>query len=268
MILDILYYSKERTMQIALIDVLPFADDVADSAGHKALTHEISIVRDFSKAPETMQADLEHINSALVNILDNAVDACIEDKSKPGHTIHFKVKQDEHHVIFEIHDNGIGMDRETREIEEEGQKHRMTGNPVAEFSLKSLKDKEYSSAQFKGKITIIDFWASWCPPCKAELPHIESLYQDIIAEKDIELITITSDNRQKAFEFIEESGYSFPVLIDNDGNVAQDFQLKSIPRAFVIDKQGEVYAVYIGYYENIEQILIDDIKKLGGLEYR
>ena len=115
MIFDILYYSKERELKIEKLDLVKFVNDVADIVDQKALSHSIEIVREFGSASSELYADPEYIRSALINILDNAVDACIEDKSKKRHKIIFTSKQDKKNNIFEIHDNGIGMDHKTRE---------------------------------------------------------------------------------------------------------------------------------------------------------
>ncbi len=115
MIFDILYYSKEREVKIEKINLLKFVDDIVDILDQKAVSHKIEITRDFANAPSKLFADPEYIRSALINILDNAIDACIEDKSKKSHEIIFTLKQDKKYNIFEIHDNGIGMDQKTKE---------------------------------------------------------------------------------------------------------------------------------------------------------
>jgi signal transduction histidine kinase len=115
MIFDILYYSKEREMNAEPLDLVKFAHDVADICEPKAKPKNIAIIRDFDGAPGTFEADAEFMRSALINILDNAVDACIEDHSKKEHTICFAVKQDSDHIVIEIRDNGVGMDQQTRD---------------------------------------------------------------------------------------------------------------------------------------------------------
>ncbi len=115
MIFDILYYSKERRLQIETMDTLAFVHDVADIAEQKASAHGIRIQRNFEDAPERFSADPEYIRSALINVLDNAVDACAEDHDKKDHHIEFSVRRDEPHLVFDIHDNGIGMDSAIRE---------------------------------------------------------------------------------------------------------------------------------------------------------
>ena len=115
MIFDILFYSKERELKVENIDLIKFANDVADISEPRALPYHIKIIRKFSDAPGRMKADMEFLLSALINILDNAVDACIEDHSKKNHTINFTINQDDDNIIFEIHDNGVGMDKKTRD---------------------------------------------------------------------------------------------------------------------------------------------------------
>jgi len=115
MIFDILFYSKERELKVENLDLIKFANDVADISEPRALPYNIKIIREFSNAPDQMKADMEFLLSALINILDNAVDACIEDSSKKSHTINFTIKQDADNIIFEIRDNGVGMDKKTRD---------------------------------------------------------------------------------------------------------------------------------------------------------
>lgn len=113
MIFDILYYSKERTIEPEEIDLKKFAREVSDVAQQKIGSHDIRIVHHLDDAPGFFKADPAHMRSAFINILDNAVDACLEDFSKKRHKINFTGRQDKANIIFEIHDNGIGMDKAT-----------------------------------------------------------------------------------------------------------------------------------------------------------
>jgi signal transduction histidine kinase len=114
MVLDILYYARERELQWENISVLTFADQVAAIVEPKMVSHGIQFVRDFDQSLGTIALDASVVHSALINILENAIEACIEDKSKRSHTITFGVKQDDTAILFHVHDNGIGMDKETR----------------------------------------------------------------------------------------------------------------------------------------------------------
>ncbi len=115
MIIDILYYAKERDLKIEKMNLLNFVKDIADGVDQKIQDGPIQMIREFDPTASEMEADAEHIRSALINILDNAVDACREDDSKKMHKIVFAVKQDNGNIIFSINDDGMGMDSKTRE---------------------------------------------------------------------------------------------------------------------------------------------------------
>ncbi|UCF01882.1 MAG: response regulator [Deltaproteobacteria bacterium] len=115
MSLDLLYYAKERDLQWERTDVLTFANDVALTVEPKALGHNIEFVRDFDASAGEFEVDAGVLASAMTNILENALDACIHDDSKRAHKITFGVRQDKDNIIFDVSDNGIGMDKEARE---------------------------------------------------------------------------------------------------------------------------------------------------------
>jgi signal transduction histidine kinase len=115
MVLNILYYAKERELQWEKIDVLTFAEDLAFTVEPKAQEYDIAFIRDFDDSLGMFEIDTGIVHSALVNILENAVDACADDSSKDEHKIVFSVRQEADDIIFEVQDNGAGMDRETRE---------------------------------------------------------------------------------------------------------------------------------------------------------
>ncbi len=115
LVLDILFYAKDRELSLEPVDVLTFANDVADLIEPKVRNHRIDFVRDFEKAPQAVEIDTDTLRSALINVLDNAVDACLIDESKTAHTIIFRIKEEKKRMVIEIVDNGIGMDTNTME---------------------------------------------------------------------------------------------------------------------------------------------------------
>ena len=115
MVLNLLYYAKERDLSWKRTDVLSLAKDVASTVEPKIKGYSIEFIHDFDRSIGKFEVDTSVVSSALINILENAMDACIEDKSKKSHKIIFSVTQDKDHIVFDIHDNGMGMDRETRE---------------------------------------------------------------------------------------------------------------------------------------------------------
>ncbi|MFH2137411.1 MAG: redoxin domain-containing protein [Candidatus Omnitrophota bacterium] len=130
------------------------------------------------------------------------------------------------------------------------------------FVLTDLKGTSYDSENLKGKIIILDFWADWCPPCKQELPLIENVYKKIKSKNDVQLLTITSGDKQVIADFVEKQGFTFPVLLDEQAEVIRDFKVVAIPQIFVIDAQGNIAESYQGYNADIEEMLLEDINNL------
>jgi signal transduction histidine kinase len=110
MVLDILYYAKERDLKWERIDALSFAEEIAKVLAPKMSDHDIEFEKKFDTKIGEFEVDAGHIHSALINILDNAVDACTIDPKKKAHKISFYVGQDRNYIDFEVIDNGIGMD--------------------------------------------------------------------------------------------------------------------------------------------------------------
>lgn len=115
MVLDILYYAKHRDLKWEKVDVLSFAEDVALTIEPKIRNNNIEFIREFDHSTGGFEVDPGIVRSAIINILENAIDACIEDKSGKHYKITFGVKQVENHIVFDVFDNGIGMDNKTKE---------------------------------------------------------------------------------------------------------------------------------------------------------
>ncbi|MGD8282749.1 MAG: response regulator [Desulfobacterales bacterium] len=115
MVLDILYYAKERALDWKQVPVLQFAEDVISIVTPKLQNHPIEFIREFDPTIDKFEVDAAVAATALTNIIENAIEACIEDRNTNSPQIIFAVKQDHKHIIFTIRDNGIGMDQETRD---------------------------------------------------------------------------------------------------------------------------------------------------------
>jgi len=114
LVLDILYYAKERELNWEKVDVLSFANDVELTVGLKIRSQRIHFRCDFDDSLGEFEVDAGIVHSALINILENALEACVEDGSDKSHTISFSVSQDKDYIIFDVQDNGLGMDEATR----------------------------------------------------------------------------------------------------------------------------------------------------------
>jgi len=114
MVLDILYYAKEKDLKWETVDVLGFAEEVLKTVGPKIKEQDITLTHRFDPAIGRFQVDAGIVRSALTNIIDNAVEACRSDASDRPHEICFEVTQDAGYIYFNVSDNGIGMDEATR----------------------------------------------------------------------------------------------------------------------------------------------------------
>jgi len=115
MVLDILFYAKERELKTEKVDVLSFARDVAAVVEPKTKEKQVDFVQNFDKSLGEFEIDPGFVRSAIINILENAIDACTKESSKKYHKIIFEVKQDKNDIRFDVHDTGIGMDSDTKE---------------------------------------------------------------------------------------------------------------------------------------------------------
>lgn len=116
-----------------------------------------------------------------------------------------------------------------------------------DFSLIDLNSEKVGLKQFKGKIILLNFWATWCGPCKEEMPSLEVLYQQF-KEKNFVLLAISVDYEglKPVKEFIDKHHYTFPVLLDPNCETLDLFEIKGIPTTFLIDKKGRMVGKAIG----------------------
>jgi len=116
-----------------------------------------------------------------------------------------------------------------------------------DFSLKDLNGHKVELKQFKGKIIFLNFWATWCGPCKEEMPSMEVLHKQF-KEKNFVLLTISVDyeGEKPVQEFMNKNRYTFYVLLDPKGETLDLFEVKGIPTTFLIDKKGKMIGKAIG----------------------
>jgi cytochrome c biogenesis protein CcmG/thiol:disulfide interchange protein DsbE len=121
-----------------------------------------------------------------------------------------------------------------------------TANPPAATLPRLGAAGEGSLAQYKGKVVLVNFWASWCPPCTKELPLLERTQQDISARGGVVLGINTRDASEDALKFVERFSLTFPSLRDGSGDYAEKWGLTGYPESFVLDRQGRVAAARRG----------------------
>jgi peroxiredoxin len=111
----------------------------------------------------------------------------------------------------------------------------------ADFTLKDLHNKPVTLSALKGKIVLVNFWATWCPPCRKELPALDAIYTHF-KDQGLVILSISDEDMFKVGSFIEQAGYHPPVLLDPGGKVHQLFHIEGIPKSFVFDRDGKLVA--------------------------
>ncbi len=123
------------------------------------------------------------------------------------------------------------------------------GQPAPDFTLTTLEGKQLSLSQFRGQPVLINFWASWCPPCRLEMPDLVRAYEAHQAEGFVILaINLTfQDSLEDAQAFVEEFNMSFPVLLDETGEVTTNlYRLFGLPTSVFVDRSGIITHIQIG----------------------
>ena len=114
------------------------------------------------------------------------------------------------------------------------------GMPAAGFSLTDLYGKAHSLEQYKGKIVLVNFWATWCKPCTSEMPAMQTVY-DQLRDKDFVVLAVNElEDEAKVREHIQQYNHTFPVLLDRENQVANQYGVFGLPVSVFIDQQGVV----------------------------
>jgi len=128
----------------------------------------------------------------------------------------------------------------------------------------TLSDFETQLAQYKGKVVYVDFWASWCVPCRKSFPWMNDM-QKQYADEDFTILSVNLDAQQSlAKDFLTEVKANFPVFYDPKGKVAKAFKLKGMPSSFIVNKAGEIVSAHVGFTESKKakyQTEIEDLLK-------
>jgi peroxiredoxin len=122
------------------------------------------------------------------------------------------------------------------------------GFMAPDFTLDTLGGSQITLSDLRGKVVVVNLWTSWCPPCRAEMPAIENVYQ-ANKEQGLEVLAVNStyqDSEANAAAFVQEMGLTFPILLDRDGRVSNRYQLRALPTTYFIDRQGIIRSVVPG----------------------
>jgi len=146
----------------------------------------------------------------------------------------------------EIEKSALGKNIEEREI------GLGNGDTPPDFTLTSLDGEDITLSDLRGKKVVLNFWATWCPPCKAEMPHMQSFYDEYGKEKNVEIIAVNLTTAERdvtadakvdtVMTFRDSFELTFPILLDSDpdNSVGADYQIITIPTTYFIDSNGYI----------------------------
>ena len=124
-----------------------------------------------------------------------------------------------------------------------------TGAKATDFTLKDLSGKEFTLSSFKGKPVLLNFWATWCPYCRKERAHLDSIYKDY-REKGLIILSVSTDRSAGLVKrFLKDMPADFTVLFDSNGSVASSYNVRGLPTSFLINREGIIEHKFMGFRE-------------------
>jgi peroxiredoxin len=130
------------------------------------------------------------------------------------------------------------------------------GNLAPDFQLDNLDGQSVSLSDFRGKPVLVNFWATWCPPCRSEMPLIQNIFADKkwVGKGLVVLAIDIGESQATVREFVKKYGLTFPVLLDSTQDVFFEYRARAIPTTFFIDRQGVIREIIIGPFSSVIEI--------------
>ena len=138
----------------------------------------------------------------------------------------------------------------------------MEGQPAPDFALKSATGENLRLSEYRGDVVMINFWATWCGPCRQEMPLLDELYTRY-QRVGFNLLGVNiDDDSGRAMKMIHELGVNFPVLFDARKEVSKLYEVEAMPVTVLVDREGNVRHVHHGYKPGYEEKYLDQIRSL------
>ncbi len=138
----------------------------------------------------------------------------------------------------------------------------LTGQPAPDFALKSSSGENLRLSEYRGDVVMINFWATWCGPCRQEMPLLDELYTRY-QRVGFNLLGVNiDDDSNRAMDMIRELGVNFPVLFDSRKEVSKMYDVDAMPVTVLIDREGNVRYVHQGYKPGYEEKYLDQVRAL------
>lgn len=134
--------------------------------------------------------------------------------------------------------------------------------PAPDFTLKAMDGSNVKLSELKGKVVMLNFWASWCGPCRQEMPYLEDIYKKYAPAGFVLLGINVDEDSADAKEFLAEVPVSFPVLLDSKNTLPELYEVEAMPSTFFVDKDGNLVYLHKGYKPGEEKEYEAQILKL------
>jgi cytochrome c-type biogenesis protein len=169
---------------------------------------------------------------------------------------------------------GAAEETESAATEEETRSEDPDKTPAPDFELTDQYGMIHTLSDYRGKVVFLNFWATWCPPCRAEMPDIESLYEEYAAQgnEDVVILGVAfpdydrEQSERKIKDFLSDNGYTYPVLMDTEARLLWEYGITAYPTTYMIDRDGNLYGYVVGGMsrEVMEQIIEETLMESGG----
>jgi len=138
----------------------------------------------------------------------------------------------------------------------------LEGQAAPDFALKSSSGENLRLSEFRGDVVMINFWATWCGPCRQEMPLLDELYTRY-ERVGFNLLGVNiDDDSRRAMQMIEELGVNFPVLFDSRKEVSKLYEVEAMPVTVLVDREGNVRYVHHGYKPGYEEMYLNQVRLL------
>ena len=134
--------------------------------------------------------------------------------------------------------------------------------PAPDFTLKSNSGENIRLSELRGEVVLINFWASWCGPCRQEMPILSELHDKYKAMGFTVLGVNVEENSSAARKLLKDMPVSFPVLFDNDSSVSKQYDVAAMPSTVLVDRNGDMRYLHRGYKPGLEDIYVEQVRNL------
>ncbi|MFZ5643779.1 MAG: TlpA family protein disulfide reductase [Bacillota bacterium] len=142
-------------------------------------------------------------------------------------------------------------------------KEKISASPAPDFTLVDLNGKEVRLSDFRGKKVLVNFWATWCTPCRQEMPLLQEFHEKA-GGKDWQVLTVNITSTEKSVavvqQYVSANNYTFPVLLDQKGAIAALYSIRGIPASFILNEKGEVVKTKVGPFTESEMNELEKLK--------